>query len=88
MFDLDGTRVGRDAGTCSQTTAAGEAHCLITAHLDGGDIATQGIIRNTAIPFSAAFAVTGGTGTYRDVSGQLRLEQMSEEEAHLTLRLT
>lgn len=87
LFDRHCDEVGTDAGTCTQTTAAGESHCVVTVHLAGGDIASQGLIGNAEIPFSAAFAVTGGTGKYRDVDGQIRVEQVSEEEAHFTVRL-
>ena len=45
-------------------------------------------MRDASIPFVAIFAITGGTGEFADAGGQLRLEQVSEEQAHLTLNAT
>jgi allene oxide cyclase-like protein len=87
LFDRDGNKVGRDGRSCTQTTAAGESNCTVTARLEGGHISAQGLIRSAEIPFVATFAVTGGTGQYRDVGGQIRVEQETEEEANLTVRL-
>jgi hypothetical protein len=83
-----GDRVGTNAGSCFFTSAAGEAHCTVTLSLARGDIAAQGVVPDTTIPFTAVFAVTGGTVAVRGAAGELRLDQRTEELAHLTLRLT
>jgi allene oxide cyclase-like protein len=87
LFDEGGERAGLDAGSCVQTSSTNEFHCATTTRLRGGSLTAQGLVRGASIPFVAIFAITGGTGEFADAGGQLRLEQVSEEQAHLTLNV-
>ena len=81
----DGDKAGIDAGVC---TIARVEHgpvafqCVVTAHLANGDLTIQGIgferPRNV-------FAITGGTGRYRDAGGYVVRRETSETTAKLTL---
>jgi hypothetical protein len=83
-----GQKVGTDGGVCHFTSAAGESHCAVTLSFNRGDIATQGLNTDPTIPFVAVNAVTGGTRAFRGISGDMRINQLTEEEAILTLRLS
>jgi hypothetical protein len=88
LFNRHGEKVGIDGGTCVFTSAAGASQCVATLSFAKGDITTQGLNTDPDIPFEAVFAITGGTGAFTGVAGELEVEQVSEELAHLTLRLT
>jgi allene oxide cyclase-like protein len=88
LFNKHGDKVGSDGGTCVFTSAAGESHCVVTLSFARGDITTQGLNTDPTIPFVALSAVTGGTGAFRGISGELKVRQLTEEEAILTLRLS
>jgi hypothetical protein len=65
----DGTRVGRDEGTCFVLhRAAGRMYCDFVAHLADGDVTVQGSLE-LGIDEAATLAVTGGTGAYEGASG-------------------
>jgi allene oxide cyclase len=87
LFNRRGDEVGTDGGTCTQTTAAGEFHCVFTLSLAGGDVTGEGLIPNATIPFEATLAITGGTDAYVSAGGEIRVEQLTEEQADLTVRL-
>jgi hypothetical protein len=81
-----GEKVGTDGGVCHFTSAAGVSQCLATLSFARGDITTQGLNADPTIPFVTTVAVTGGTKAFRGISGDMRINQLSEEEAILTLR--
>jgi len=67
-----GPAIGRMAGSCT-TTSDTEILCVAAFTLDGGQITYQGIV-DTGVFFtgqSVEFAVTGGTGPYRNARGTL-----------------
>ena len=65
-------RVGSDQGNCVRTsTAQGRWECTWTTFLHRGQITVEGPFRD-AFP-TTVLAVTGGTGAYRNVRGQMTL---------------
>jgi hypothetical protein len=57
-----------DCVIVSRVQKGGTYDCTYVLKLEGGDIMTHGI--DPQGPSDVFFAVTGGTGTYRDASGQ------------------
>ena len=88
LFDDSGERVGVDGSSCTQTRGTGQAQCALTMRLADGQITAQGLIRAAHVPYVATMAITGGTGAFAAVSGELRLEQVTQDEAHITLQLS
>ena len=86
VFSPDGrTQVGYDGGSCVLfDVAKPEENCTLTYSLPGGDITTQFL---NSPPPAKIFAVTGGTGTYRNVRGQGKLVESGHETATLTFDL-
>ena len=86
VFTPDGrTQVGHDGGSCVIfDVAASEENCTLTYSLPGGEITTQFL---NSPPAAKPFAVTGGTGSYRNVRGQGKLVELGNETATLTFDL-
>jgi hypothetical protein len=83
-----GQHVGDDANSCVVVSAPPDAtlaNCTGIFRLPGGTIAVQ----TTAIPGPAPkqLAVTGGTGTYRNVGGDRTLVEFGPVHGKLTLHL-
>jgi allene oxide cyclase len=70
-------RVGSDNGQCVRTAAGKAWECIWTVSLSGGQITVEG-------PFydgkDSTLAITGGTGDYKDASGQMGLHARNPEE--------
>jgi hypothetical protein len=86
VFTPDGrTQVGHDGGMCVIfDVAIPEENCTVTYSLPGGDITTQFL---NSPPPAKTFAVTGGTGSYRNVRGQGELVELGNETATLSFDL-
>jgi len=87
VFTANGrTQVGYDGGMCLLFNAAQpEENCTLTFSLPHGEITTQFL---TGIgPAPKPFAVTGGTGRYRNVRGQGLLVESGQETATLSFDL-
>jgi hypothetical protein len=88
--------LGTDGGVCTIVRVtdakkfAGTAQCVVTLSLPGGQIALQGLVTFTGddLPEPFDIAVTGGTGDYRDASGQATVEELNDTDANLTLHLS
>jgi hypothetical protein len=71
------TEVGHQGGVCTVTSAeCGEAQCLATYVLPGGQITGQVLIV-LGDPAPYAVAVTGGSGRYKGVEGEIRVDPAS-----------
>lgn len=91
-----GTKVGEDGGWCIVTRLTKEGantwECHGVNSLPGGLITVQGIVTYgpdeeiKAEPYQ--FAITGGTGRYRDAGGTVRIEEVSPEKLRLTFRIS
>jgi allene oxide cyclase len=70
-------KVGRDNGQCVRTAAGRAWECQWSISLSGGQITVEG-------PFydgkDSILAITGGTGKYRNASGQMRLHARNDKE--------
>lgn len=89
LYDSIGNKVGTSAFTCV-SAGPGVSQCAQVYELAGGKITTAGTTRpnfTTSPLFDERLAVTGGTGSYRGTSGEVRLVQHSFTEATLTLYL-
>ena len=74
------TEVGHQGGVCTVTSVArGEAQCAATYALPGGQITGQALIR-LGDPTPYAVAVTGGSGRYKGVEGEIRVDPASETQ--------
>jgi hypothetical protein len=81
-------KVGKDGGTCTvvRFPAGGSAtmYCAGTNSLPDGQITVAGLAA-PGEPFE--FAITGGTGKYRDASGQVFGRNTSETTMEISLAL-
>jgi hypothetical protein len=86
VFTPDGrTQVGYDGGSCVFfDVTKPEENCTVTFSLPGGNITTQFL---NSPPPAKTFAVTGGTGNYRNVRGQGKLVESGHETAILSFDL-
>jgi hypothetical protein len=86
-----GKRVGTSDIHCTVVRMDGpkfSVQCLNTTTLPGGQITAQGIVTSDQIeqvPFQQA--VTGGTGAYAGVGGQLTVDEAGDKPAELTFEL-
>jgi hypothetical protein len=92
VFHNELSRRGEDVGhggvACTLTSAAEEFACQVNLSLQGGQIAVQGLLSESGPePHVHVLPITGGSGVYRNVHGQMRIAELSEEQARLTLRL-
>ena len=74
------TEVGHQGGVCTVTSEArAEAQCLATYSLRGGQITGQVLIV-LGDPAPYRVAVTGGSGKYKGVEGEIRVDPASETQ--------
>ena len=68
----DAQRVGHDQGDCIRISPSqGSWECRWVTHLDGGSLTVEGPFFDT---HDSVFAVTGGTGLYRNARGAMSLK--------------
>jgi hypothetical protein len=75
IFDTDGQRIGRDGADCvivridpTETPDKQQVvQCTISVQLPDGQITVQGLAQGT----ENYFAITGGTGAYRQARGEV-----------------
>jgi hypothetical protein len=71
VFDAaDAHKVGSDQGSCVRTVVGKAWECMWTTFLPGGQITVEGPFYDTS---NSVVAVTGGTGAYRNVRGEMEL---------------
>ena len=92
LFDADGQRIGRDAAECvivridpTETPDRQQVvQCTISAQFADGQITAQGLAQGT----ENYFAITGGTGAYRQARGEvLARDIVPLQEAEITIWL-
>jgi hypothetical protein len=83
LYDEHGNSVGRDGADCTTTNTDGSAECTISVALADGELTFQGLARGT----DNTFAVTGGTGSYRNARGEARAVDVQPGQANLTITL-
>lgn len=90
-----GNSLGTDGLECTvvritdAASGSGILQCVVTFSLPGGQIATQALntLTNGAFAGNQTAAITGGTGQYRDASGEISIEFLSPTEANITFSL-
>ena len=92
IFDTNGQRIGRDGADCvivriDPTAPPAQqqvVQCMISVQLPDGQITVQGLAQGT----ENYFAVTGGTGAYRQARGEvLAVDIVPLVEAEITIWL-
>ena len=79
-------KVGTVEGHCVLITASGDiSDCDASGILAGGQIRVAGANSNAD---TNVLAVTGGTGIYRNVSGQITVQTIDDNTSTDTLELT
>jgi hypothetical protein len=74
------TEVGHQGGVCTVTSVQrNEAQCVATYSLRGGQITGQVLII-VGDPAPYAVAITGGSGKYKGVEGEVRVRPASETQ--------
>ena len=89
----DDEEVGHDGATCtivrlSDDNKTQTANCVGTLSLERGQITVQGLVtfsEDDMSPFT--IAVTGGTGAYRSVGGEMEIAEEEGEDSTFTLSL-
>ncbi|HET7398855.1 MAG TPA: hypothetical protein VFJ94_10075 [Intrasporangium sp.] len=83
---MGGKQVGHDGGACTFTSMKlHEAICSAALSLAGGQVAVQGLVVDGQKDFTVP--VTGGSGAFKEASGELRVHQLTQTTSTLTLRL-
>jgi hypothetical protein len=90
-----GKSLGIDGGVCTvvritdAASASGVLECHITFLLPKGQITTQELhtLTNGSLTGTQPGAITGGTGKYRNASGQVSVKFLSTTEAYVTFFL-
>lgn len=86
LYDASNTdAVGRSQGSCIRIDPEkGTWQCSYTNFLEGGSIAVEGPFFDTR---DSTFAVTGGTGVFRNVRGVLRLHARDDGNFDFVFKL-
>jgi hypothetical protein len=90
-----GKSLGIDGGVCTvvritdAASVSGVLECHITFSLPAGQITTQELhtLTNGNLTGTQPGAITGGTGKYRNASGQVSVKFISTTEAYVTFVL-
>lgn len=90
LTDTSGAPAGTDSFVCTAVTSTARTfQCTVVYQLAHGDVTAQGVATvGTGRPlFDVLVAVTGGTRTYQNVRGQVRILQQTQTNAELFFRL-
>jgi allene oxide cyclase len=73
----DSAKVGTDQGSCIRIDVKGGTwECMWTTELDGGSLTVEGPFLDTG---DSTIAVTGGTGIYQNVTGEMELKARAKD---------
>jgi hypothetical protein len=81
-----GKKVGTDGGVCTATrvtSAAQEFQCVVSVRLPEGQLTVQGLIDFSGK--TSTFAITGGTGRYRDAGGYVVVPNTDSDTTAITV---
>jgi hypothetical protein len=83
----DGTEVGHEGAVCTVTSVERqEAQCIATFSLRGGQITAQALVRlGDLSPYLVA--VTGGSGRYKGVEGEIEVRPVDDRSGIHIFRL-
>ncbi|MCR4282864.1 MAG: hypothetical protein NUV72_07535, partial [Bauldia sp.] len=74
--EANATKVGTDNGWCVRTVVGAAWECFWTASLADGQITVEGPFLDAG---DSVLAVTGGTGAYSSVRGEMKLHARNDE---------
>jgi hypothetical protein len=90
-----GKKVGIDGGVCTlvrlEPMVSATLQCIATAELPKGQITAQALLTfmgENEQPQSNVWAITGGTGKYKEAGGELKVVDISETESVLIFKVT
>ncbi len=91
----NGVKVGEDGGLCVVTrltpNGASTWKCVGSNVLPGGQITVQGLVTygpgEEINPDPYLFAITGGTGKYKNARGEVKIEEVSGVKLRATFRI-
>jgi hypothetical protein len=72
----DNNQIGRDEGSCVRTNPGVAWECMWTTLLDGGSLTVEGPFTDDGA--DSVLAITGGTGAYSNVRGEMTLHWRNE----------
>jgi hypothetical protein len=84
----NGKKVGFSGGQCTfvrVTNPPPAVQCVVTARIGGDQLTVQGLAFDQP---RNVFAITGGTGRFRNAGGQVVIRSVSETENRLTLYIS
>jgi hypothetical protein len=90
-----GADAGTDGGACTVVRVAdavaqsGTLQCLVTFSLERGQITTQALdtLTNGQFAGTQVAAITGGTGRFRDATGEAAVEFLGNEQVKVTFTI-
>jgi allene oxide cyclase len=86
IFNADNTtKVGADSGFCMRTVSGARYECTWTIALGDGQIMIAGPFLDAG---DSMLAVTGGTGVYSDVRGEMLLHARDDQGSEYDFKLT
>jgi hypothetical protein len=90
VLKRSGMRVGKLHAICEAISVnprneSAVAHCVATANLAAGSIEFAGTATFSAASGDANLAVTGGTGRYDEIHGQVHIHEVSNTRSILTI---
>ena len=83
ILDDSGAVIGRDGGACTITNADGTVLCDLAVRLPGGQLTLSGLANGG----DNVFAITGGTGIFRNARGEAHAVDTSALTSDVTISL-
>lgn len=85
LFNRANRKIGTDHWMCVRTNIGEQRHCTLTYFFARGFLTLQGPYRDDG---TGKFAITGGTGAYRDASGWMDLTSTTTPDGGKTFVYT
>lgn len=85
LFDQADKKIGSDHWMCVRTNVGEQRHCTLTYFFARGLLTLQGPYRDDG---TGTFAITGGTGAYRDASGWMDVTSTTTPDGGITFVYT
>jgi hypothetical protein len=85
-------KLGTDGGVCTLVRLDGKmsatVQCVVTLSLKAGEIAVQGLatFSDQSLP-TFVLPITGGTGAYKAARGEIKVKELNDTDAILTVSL-
>jgi hypothetical protein len=86
-------KIGIDGGVCTlvrlEERVSATLQCVVTVSLEDGQITSQGLVTFTDAQTNPTFVlpITGGSDDFKAARGEVKVQELSDTEANLTLFL-